>query len=153
MKKGFVLPLILTIVVIGLVAAGAIAYFQFKPKTPPPTPIISPIIKIETPAQNMTIFGDKIPVVVSVKNFQLVDYQNNTIPKKEQGHIILWLDDPNKIKEPIRLKKDTFLYGNVAYGEHTLRAELVNNDDTPISPPVTSTVKFNNKAFSTPQPD
>jgi len=37
MRKGFVLPLILTVVVIGLVAVGAIAYFQLKPKPSPQT--------------------------------------------------------------------------------------------------------------------
>ena len=148
------------ILLVGLLVSLAIlaaSFYISKNKTIPtpsplPTPIVVPIVKIETPAENWTIFGDKIPVLVSVKNFQLVDYSNKAIPKKGEGHILLWLDDPTKIKQPIRPKKDTFTYENVTYSEHTLTAELVNNDDTPISPPVTSTVKFSNKAFSTPQP-
>ena len=115
--------------------------------------IASPSLKILTPGPAQTIYGNTVPVLLSVENFKLVDYQSNTVPQVGQGHIHLWLDDDKLAKESaVKISTDNYAFTGVAPGDHTLVAELVNNNHTSLTQPVTTTVKFKTAAPATPSP-
>jgi len=114
---------------------------------------VSPTLKIITPSEGQTIYGNKVPILLSVENFNLVDYQKNPSPAPSQGHIHLWLDDANPTKESaVNVIEDSFIYNDVPYADHSLRAELVTNDNNPLSPPVFVLVNFKNAPVSSPSP-
>lgn len=113
----------------------------------------APQLKIITPSDGQTIYGDKIPVLFAVDNFQLTDFQNSQQPAPNQGHVHLWLDDSSPTAQTaVKVAEDNYTYSNVAYGDHTLRAELVNNDHTSLYPPQVTTVQFKSQALGSPNP-
>lgn len=113
----------------------------------------APQIKSVTPSDGQTIYGSKIPVLVTVENFQLVDFQNSFAPTPSQGHVHLWLDDQNPTTESAQKSIDgQSIYNDVSYGDHTLMVELVNNDHTPLIPPVKTSVTFKTAPVGTPTP-
>lgn len=113
----------------------------------------TPQLKIITPSDGQTIYGDKIPVLFGVDNFQITDFQKNPTSAAGQGHIHLWLDDTSQTAETaVKVTDDNYTYSNVAYGDHTLHAELVNNDHTPLNPPQAATVQFKSASVGTPNP-
>ena len=117
------------------------------------TPASSPSLKIITPGEGQTIYGNKVPILFSTENFQLTDYQKTTSPVRGQGHVHVWLDDTNPTKESARkVTEDTTTYSDVPYGDHTLRAELVANNHASLTPPVTTTVKFKSTPPASPSP-
>ena len=117
------------------------------------SPNTAPALKIITPADSQTIYGGKIPILFAVEKFQLVDYQKNTSLVAGQGHIHVWLDDQNPTKESARkITADSTTYTDVPYGDHVLRAELVNNNHTSLTPAVVSTVKFKSAPAASPSP-
>lgn len=117
------------------------------------TPSDAPQIKSITPSDGQTIYGSKIPVLITVENFQLVDFQNNSAPTSGQGHVHLWLDDQNPTPESAQKSIDgQSIYNDVSFGDHALTVELVNSDHTPLVPSVKTTVKFNTAPVGTPTP-
>ena len=113
----------------------------------------APMLKVVTPSEGQTIYGNKVPILLLVENFQLVDYQTNKLPQAGQGHIHLWLDDTSPTPESaVKLASDEFTFSDVAYSNHTLRAELVNNNHTSFAPPVVVVENFTNEAVGSPAP-
>lgn len=105
--------------------------------------------EVITPSEGQTIYGDKIPVLFSAENFEIVDYAQNSQPKAGQGHVHIWLDDQNPTaQDATKVTTDTYTFSNVAYGDHTLKAELVTNDHKSMSPPQVVTTKFKNQAIA-----
>ena len=117
------------------------------------SPSTSPSLKLVTPTDGQTIYGDKIPILFAVENFQLIDYAKNPTLVAAQGHIHIWLDDTTPTKDSARkVITDYTTYIDVPYGEHTLKTELVGNNHTSLTPPVTVTVKFKSAPASSPSP-
>ena len=113
----------------------------------------SPKLTIITPSEGQTIYGNKVPVLFSVENFNIVDYQTNTNPVSGQGHIHLWLDEVNPTAQSaVKVTSDNFTYSDVAYDNHVLRAELVTSDHKSSVPPQVVTVNFKNDPIATPSP-
>lgn len=111
----------------------------------------TPKLDVLTPQENQTIYGDKIPILFDVQGFTLTEVQTNPVPVAGQGHIHLWLDDPNPTAETAtKVAKDEFTFSDVAYGEHTLKAELVGNNHKSLTPPQVLTIKFRNEAITAP---
>lgn len=116
-------------------------------------PTTNPQLTVVTPSQDQTIYGDRIPILLSVENFQIVDYQTNPKPISGQGHIHLWLDEQNPTRESaVKLTTDSFTYTDVNSGAHSLRAELVANNHTSLAPPVVVTVNFRSTPITPPVP-
>ncbi len=114
---------------------------------------INPSLKAITPSEGQTIYGQKVPVLMAVENFTIVDYQIEKSAVPGKGHIHLWLDDPNPTRESaVKLTTDEFTFSDVPYGEHTLRAELVGSTHQSLNPPVTTIIKFKSAAISSPSP-
>jgi hypothetical protein len=91
--------------------------------------------------------GDIIVNIV-ISNFKVVDKIGQTATPGE-GHIVYYLDSAplttagQPATQATGLFADsiatTYTWHNVTAGMHLLSVQLVNNDDTPLSPPVTST--------------
>jgi hypothetical protein len=123
------------------------------------TPLEPPVVAtatvtVQTPAPKITILlpqnrsvvpaGD-VTITVDVADFSLVDKlgQGNV---SGEGHIHYYIDvdAPTTPGEPAMTEAGTFAatsattytWRNVAPGTHTFSVELVNNDHTPLSPPV-----------------
>lgn len=113
----------------------------------------APKLDVLTPQESQTIYGDKVPILFDVQGFTLTEIQAKPIPVAGQGHIHLWLDDQNPTAESAaKVAKDEFTFSDVAYGEHTLKAELVSNNHKSLTPPQVLTVKFKNEAITNPSP-
>ncbi len=105
----------------------------------------TPTLEIITPSEGQTIYGNKVPILFNVENFEIVDYQQNTTAVTGQGHIHLWLDD--KDPTPVTATKvveDTYTFSDVPYGSHTLMAELVGNTHQSLALPQKVTINFTN---------
>ncbi len=103
----------------------------------------TPTVKVVTPQEGQTVYGDRIPILFATENFQVVDYTQYKTNQKGQGHIHVWLDDQNPTMESAKkVTSDNTLYTDVPYGNHTLKVELVNNNHTSLTPPVVVTVNF-----------
>ena len=122
-------------------ATATIAYFALT--IPVFAQTNNPKFEIITPGDGQIIYGNKVPVLFSVENFQLVDYAQNPKPTAGQGHIHIWLDDSNATAQSAtKVTQDTHTFPDVSYGNHTLRAELVTNDHKSLVPPQIITVNF-----------
>lgn len=126
-----------------LLAASAISAQSISPSLQ-----TTPKLEIITPGEGQTIYGNKVPVLLSVENLDIVDYQQNTKPATGQGHIHLWLDGTNPTAQSaIKVIQDTHTFSDVAYADHMLRAELVTNDHKSLVPPQVVTVNFKNEVI------
>ncbi len=113
----------------------------------------SPKLTIITPSESQTIYGNKMPVLFSVENFKIVDYQTNPTPVPSEGHIHLWLDDQNPTAQSaVKITQDNYTFPDVAYGDHILRAELVASDHKSLVPPQVVVISFKNDPIATPSP-
>ncbi len=121
-----------------------------------PTPITSSPILTETPAAPPEVFivkpafdagipaGD-VTVVVEVHNFRPVspDRRNNHLG---EGHFIYYRDvvPPVAPGRPafsapgtyVSTPDTSYTWHNITVGTHTFAVQLVNNDNTPLNPPV-----------------
>ncbi len=98
--------------------------------------------EVLTPKQDQTLYGQKIPILFNVENFQLADTESSKVTPGE-GHILLWLDqDTTTTENSTKVVENTFIYSDVKFGEHTLQAELVTADNKSLTPPQKITVSF-----------
>lgn len=112
-----------------------------------------PTLILVTPQEGQTIYGNKVPILIAAENFQIVDYKTYPTNQKGQGHVHIWMDDNKAAKDSAAMvTTDTFTYSDVAFGEHTLKAELVNNNHSSLTPPQTTTVMFKTAPVATPSP-
>ena len=126
----------------------------FAQVTASPTPVSGePKIVVITPQSGQTIYGDKVPILFSVNGLQLTDYNTNPYVNPGQGHIHVWLDDPNPTKDTAKeVITDNTIYSDVPAGDHTLKAELVSNDHSSLTPPTVVTVSFKTAPVGNPAP-
>lgn len=99
----------------------------------PPNGTVS--MQIIEPTNGATINSTVVTIRVNVTNFRLADITANPVNRPNEGHIRYYLDD----------RYQTTVYQivsftQVANGTHIVRAELMNNDDTPLSTPVAKIV-------------
>jgi len=108
-------------------------------------------------AEGATLNAGDIKVGVDVKKFDVVD-KIGQAAKEGEGHIHYYIDAgevPTKDGQPAvtsdnrtyhaQATKD-YTWPNVSAGEHTFAAQLVNNDHTPLRPPVIAQVTVTVKA-------
>lgn len=123
---------------------------------PPSTPASTvnlppPELEITSPATGINITAGAVSISVAITDFKLAAPGGNNIPGK--GHILYYLDTdipttPGKpaITETSHYQSSsniTATWDNVLPGTRTFGAQLVNNDQTPLTPPVTATVTVN----------
>jgi outer membrane protein assembly factor BamB len=109
----------------------------------------APAISITTPANRSTMAAGNVAVSVKVSNFNLVNKLGTTNVAGE-GHVHYFLDvvAPTEQGKPAvtaagtyaATADTTYTWTNVKPGTHTLSVELVNNNHTPLVPPVVTRV-------------
>ena len=110
-----------------------------------------PLLSFISPTPGQIISGSKVPVKVAVTNLSLVDYRTHPRLVSGQGHIHFWLDQTDLSKiSAVKAVSDTYTFDNVKPGNHTLVAELVRNDHSSFTPPLTTTVSFQTSISSSP---
>lgn len=105
---------------------------------------------ITRPEQGNTIEAGNITVSVDLKKFNVVDKLGQA-PEDGEGHVHFYIDVgeiPTVAGEPATTDEGTyhaqatteFTWEDVEPGEHTFAVQLVNNDHTPLNPPVIAQV-------------
>lgn len=113
-------------------------------------------VTITRPEQGSTVEAGNVTVSVDVKKFKVVDKLGQA-PEDGEGHVHFYMDVgaiPTVAGEPATTKEGTyhaqatteFTWEDVEPGEHTFAVQLVNNDHTPLKPPVIAQVTVEIKA-------
>jgi photosystem II stability/assembly factor-like uncharacterized protein len=114
-----------------------------------------PKVVITEPKDGADMPTGDITVSVQVANFNLVDKLGQTnVPREGHIHYFLDVEVPTVAGKPATTTPGTFVatpetsctWKNVGPGAHILSVELVNNDHTPLEPPVVASVMVNVKA-------
>lgn len=116
--------------------------------SPSPTTAPAPTVSIISPTGGALAPGD-VTVSVRVSNFNVVDKLGMAAVPGE-GHVHYFVDvaAPTMPGQPAVTGPGTYAaviatsytWHNVTLGKHTFSVELVNNDHTPLNPPVVATV-------------
>ncbi len=96
----------------------------------------APTIRLVTPLQGTEVVAGNVEVKVDTTNLEFVMPSNTVVPG--QGHVHFTLDG-NPFKMSTR---PAYVFEGVAPGQHTLRAELVQNDTKSFTPPVKEEITF-----------
>jgi hypothetical protein len=105
---------------------------------------------ITRPSQGGTVEAGSVTVSVEVKKFDVVD-KIGEAPRDGEGHVHFYIDVgeiPTVDGEPATTEEGTyhaqatteFTWEDVELGAHTFAVQLVNNDHTPLRPPVIAQV-------------
>jgi hypothetical protein len=110
-------------------------------------------VEISNPADGTVVDGPDVLVAVTVRAFSLVDKLGDKA-KKGEGHVHYYLDAdpiPTTAGKPAITTDDKTYHATLATnhtwkdvepGKHTLGVQLVNNDHTPLEPPVTHQIEI-----------
>ncbi len=118
--------------------------------TEPPAAEAAPSVAIVEPADGATVPAGDVTVTVEVSNFEVVDNLNAPAAPGE-GHVHFYIDVadlPTTPGQPAVSAQGTYhasatttyTWPDVPPGEHTFAVQLVNNDHTPLDPPVVAEV-------------
>lgn len=138
-------------ILVSLLALGACSKTSTTTTTPAPTlTITSPGTMVPTPGN--------VTVTVRATNFKIVDKQGQTKVTGE-GHIHYYMDvdAPTAQGQPAipasgvwaHVSSTDYTFTNVSAGTHTISVELVNNDHTPLNPPVVQKISITVTAQTT----
>ncbi len=153
-SKGQLIALIAMLFTMLSLATGCPAVLPLAPSpflstSPSPSPIPSVIITYPAPGAYEIV--NNVIITVSVSNFNLVDKIGQANAPGE-GHLVYYLDvqPPTTPGKPALTAPGTYavstdtsyLWSSAFIGAHTLSVQLVNNDNTPLSLPVTASIKM-----------
>lgn len=110
----------------------------------------APSVAIVEPADGATVAAGGVTVAVQVSNFE-VDDRLNAPATPGEGHVHFYIDVadlPTAPGQPAFSAQGTYhasatttyTWPDVTPGEHTFAVQLVNNDHTPLDPPVVAEV-------------
>jgi len=112
----------------------------------------APTMSITSPSNGASLPAGNVTVSVAVGNFNVVDKQGKANVLGE-GHIHYFLDvaaptTAGQVAIPssgtwVHVATTTYTFSNVGAGTHTIAVELVNNDHTPLVPPVVDNITIN----------
>ena len=107
----------------------------------------SPELVVSAPAEGATITGTDVAVTFQVSGVRLVP---SGVPLTEagkrpdanrpgEGHLHFMLD---LLPIVVWERGEPYTFSNITPGDHQLMVELVNNDHSPLSPPVVRQIRF-----------
>jgi hypothetical protein len=107
----------------------------------------SPELLVSAPAEGATITGTDVAITFQVSGVKLVP---SGVPLTEagkrpdanrpgEGHLHFMLD---LLPIVVWEHAEPYTFNNITPGEHQLMVELVNNDHSPLSPPVVKQIRF-----------
>ena len=99
-------------------------------------PATAPTLELVAPAAGTTIAAGDVTMSVKTTGLKFVMPSNTLVPG--EGHVHFTLDDGSEMMST----SPEYVYEGVSAGEHTLTAELVQNDTKPFSPPVKQEITF-----------
>lgn len=111
----------------------------------------APTVRIDRPADGSTIQAGDVTISVTPGDFEIVNKLNQD-PVEGEGHIHYYVDVdelPTTPGQPAvttdaktyhAAATTTYTWPDVPAGEHTFAVQLVNNNHTPLEPPVTAEV-------------
>ncbi|MDB4929761.1 MAG: Quinoprotein ethanol dehydrogenase [Myxococcaceae bacterium] len=106
----------------------------------------APTVAVTTPAANANLpVGAPTQLALAIGNFTLTNFIGTTGNQAGRGHVHVYLDanDNNDYLVADYIERPRVVIPNgTSLGAHTLRVSLRNNDHTPLSPPVQTTVSF-----------
>lgn len=108
---------------------------------------VSPELVVSAPAGGATITGTDVAITFQVSGVNLVP---SGVPLTEagkrpeanrpgEGHLHFMLD---LLPLVVWEHAESYTFNNITPGEHQLMVELVNNDHSPLSPPVVKQIQF-----------
>ncbi len=101
--------------------------------------VAAPTIELVEPTADAAVPAGDVQMSVKTTGLAFVMPSNTNVPG--EGHVHFTLDG-----EPFKMSvTPDYVYEDVAPGEHTLEAELVQNDTEPFSPPVKQEITFTAK--------
>lgn len=111
-----------------------------------------PSVRITAPAEGATVAAGDLQISIVVSNFEAVN-KLGAAKSAGEGHVHFFVDVsaiPTAPGKPAVSAEGTYhavattsyTITNVGPGNHTIAAELVNNDHTPLEPPVVAKVSF-----------
>jgi hypothetical protein len=111
----------------------------------------APVLSIARPVAGATLPSGSVTVTTDVLNFAVVDKQGQA-NAVGQGHVNFYLDMDAPATQGqstvpasgtfASVSGTTYTFKNVPAGTHTISAELVNNDQTPLNPPVVQKISI-----------
>ena len=107
----------------------------------------SPELVVSAPAEGVTVTGTDVAITFQVSGVQLVP---SGVPLTEagkrpdanragEGHLHFMLD---LLPIVVWERGEPYTFSNITPGDHQLMVELVNNDHSPLSPPVVKQIRF-----------
>ena len=117
----------------------------------PDAPTGDPVVSITEPEADATIEAGSVDITVEVESFNVVNKLGQD-PVEGEGHIHFYRDVDEIPTEPGKpaVTDDASTYHaaattshtweDVEAGEHTFAVQLVNNNHTPLEPPITAEV-------------
>ncbi len=109
---------------------------------------IPPLLSITSPREGATLEPGNITLTIAVNYFNLMAPGGDPVSGEGHIHYYLDVDIPTTPGQPAVTEPGTYkatpdtsvTWENVALGEHTFGVQLVNNNHTPLDPPVTAAV-------------
>ena len=147
-------PILVTPLIIALILGGGCICGTPDCGSPQPTPTgffaLNPVsVYITSPDFDGGVDAGTVTVTVAVRNFSVVDRIGDQ-NKPGEGHIVYFRDVTPPVTPglPVATQPGTFqistqtscTWYNVTPGTHTFAVELVNNNNTPLMPPVIDAV-------------
>jgi plastocyanin len=142
MKKLAILVLILTgLMMLGCLGGETPANETNESTPPPPPPVVkNPSFTVTAPSngQLITVSGESGDVTLTISTQNLVLKTPGGAAKKGEGYFKVTLDS----NAPETVTTKVYTLSSVPVGEHSLKVELYNNDNTPYSPAISRSVAF-----------
>lgn len=98
----------------------------------------TPSLLITSPRNGSTVTGAEVQIKFKVANFKLDSKSIGRVNKAGAGHILVSVNGV----ETTRTASTSIKVAGFGPGESSVTAELVNNDRSPLSPPVQVTLAF-----------
>lgn len=149
--KGIIGKVILALVLLGALVASA-ACITENPAAEPAGDDTGTTVEIVSPQDGATLPPGDITVTAQVTNFKIVDKLGQAnVPGEGHLHFFLDITPPTAQGKPAipaggdwaAVAGTTYTFKNVTEGTHTIAVELVNNDHTPLNPPVVYEISVN----------
>jgi hypothetical protein len=99
-------------------------------------PVAVPTIELVAPVADSKVAAGDLSISVNATGLKFVMASNTNVPG--EGHVHFTLDG-----QPFKMSvKPDYVYEGVTPGQHTLEAELVQNDTKSFNPPVKQEITF-----------
>ncbi len=95
-------------------------------------------LSITSPKGGQTVAAGEVEIKFKASNFKLDAKSIGGANKPGVGHIVLSIDGA----QVTRTAKTSVKVTGLTVGQHTIVAELANNDQSPLSPPISATIQF-----------